>query len=283
VKSHFVQRHITWEAAPVAFVATSAARQYYVGQGDNDRADYAQQVALNPGLTAAVALISLVLYVVPEFMPLANKYYHKGASPVSEASRLETRFNKGEMALQGQQDLQKNIHGNLAAVATLVSAVDLHRTSWNAAGGPAAAVENQMMSHMREDLYNLTRNFSKVSEIPADDEQHAVATPASGRSDNKRAVAITMSSLGAAMGVVSSLSSVKSPALLADYVSYYFSSYLLVAAKGVMAQYNAEDVANDFTSRFGGTTIGLPTVILNTITLLQKGNCSPRLRDGVAD
>lgn len=271
VKSHFVQRHITWEVAPLAFVATNAARQYYVGQGDNDHADYAQQVTQSPGLVAAVALISLVLYVVPEFTPLANKYYNKAASPLSEASRLETRFNQGEMALQGQQDLQKKIHGNLAAVATLVSAVDLHRTSYNAAGGPAAAVENEMMSHMRQDLYTLVEGFSKVSEILADDEQRAVATPVSGRSDNKRAIAITMTSLGAALGLVSSLSSIKAPGLLADYSSYYFSSCILISAKGVLSRYNAEDVIDDFIARFGGTTVGAPTAFANTVTLLAKG------------
>jgi len=271
VKSHFVQRHITWEAAPLAFVATTAARQYYVNQGKDDQADYAQKVGQNNALLAAVALVSFVLYVVPEFMSLTKKYYHKTASHVYDGSRIENRFYQGELALQGQQDLQKAIHGNLAAVTTLVLGVDEHRTSWKGAGGPAAAVENQMMSHMREDLYNLVRDFSKVSDIAADNGQHAEATPASGRTDNKRAVAITMSSLGAAMGVVSSLSAIRTPALLADYTSYYFSSFILVAARGAMRQYNAEDVANDFTSRFGGTTIGIPTVVANTITLLTQG------------
>lgn len=275
VTSHFVQRHITWEAAPLAFVATTAARQYYVNQGKDDQAAYAQQVGENHALLAAVALVSFVLYVVPEFMSLTKKYYHKAASHVSDGSRLENRFDQGEMTLKGQQDLQKAIHGNLAAVTTLVSAVDEHRTSWNAAGGPAAAVENQMMSDMRQDLYNLVSVFSKVSdvapEVGADDGQHAVATPASGGSGNKRAVAITMTSLGAAMGLVSSLSAIRTPALLADYASYYFSSAILVAARGAMRQYNAEDVANDFTSRFGGTTIGIPTVLPNTITLLGRG------------
>ncbi len=275
VTSHFVQRHITWEAAPLAFVATTAARQYYVNQGKDDQAAHAQQVGENHALLAAVALVSFVLYMVPEFMSLTKKYYHKAASHVSDGSRLENRFDQGEMSLKGQQDLQKSIHGNLAAVTTLVSAVDEHRTSWKAAGGPAAAVENQMMSDMRQDLYNLVSVFSKVSqvgpEVGADDGQHAVAPPASGGSGNKRAVAITMTSLGAAMGLVSSLSAVRTPALLADYTSYYFASAILVAARGALRQYNAEDVANDFTSRFGGTTIGIPTVLPNTITLLGQG------------
>ena len=272
-----LQRHVTWETTPIAFFIAYALLQASVNKGDEAGARAALGAADSGAVIAAAGVVALLAYLVPEFLPSISQLVNEKTASTFEKSKMKDDLEKGRIKLQGQEDVQKSIHQNLEAVTTLVSSVDENRKSFKAAGGGSSYVEDQIMTHMRNDLYNLLHTFEQVRTVGPSNDGQVVNAPGSKAGD-KKTLATSLAITGGAMGVVSSLSAIKSPALLSDYISYYVASTVLVAYSGVDPKTNEEDAQRVFINQFSGTAIGLPTVIPNTLTLLL-----PSLGEGVFD